>query len=196
MLEAVNDFMTKFAQVAVVFSIAFALLQCFLGYRLLKIWVTVIGFLLGFVLGFFISHTAIGGEAYLPAVIGIAAGVLLALVAFKLYLAGVFLFCGFVAFAAVRTIPLPDEKVWNTVLLVLAIVAFVAAGVLAVKFSRPCIIAITAISGAFNAVHALKTPIPSLAANYALGLVVTVVIAALGIAVQFATTKDLSKRRR
>ena len=107
-----------------------------------------------------------------------------------------FVFCGFIAFAAVRTITLPDEQVWNIVLMVLAVAAFVVAGILAVKFSRPCIIAITAVSGAFNAVHSLKTPIPVLGSNYALGLVVTLVIAALGIAVQFATTKEVSRRRR
>ena len=191
MLDVLNDFMTKFGQVAVVFSVAFALLQCFLGYRLLKVWVTVIGFLVGFALGFGISSVLIKGEAYLPAVIGLVAGILLGLIAFKLYLAGVFVFCGFIAFAAVRTIPLPDEQVWNIVLMVLAV-----AGILAVKFSRPCIIAITAVSGAFNAVHSLKTPIPVLGSNYALGLVVTLVIAALGIAVQFATTKEVSRRRR
>ena len=196
MLDVLNDFMTKFGQVAVVFSVAFALLQCFLGYRLLKVWVTVIGFLVGFALGFGISSVLIKGEAYLPAVIGLVAGILLGLIAFKLYLAGVFVFCGFIAFAAVRTIPLPDEQVWNIVLMVLAVAAFVVAGVLAVKFSRPCIIAITAVSGAFNAVHSLKTPIPVLGSNYALGLVVTLVIAALGIAVQFATTKEVSRRRR
>ena len=176
MLDVLNDFMTKFGQVAVVFSVAFALLQCFLGYRLLKVWVTVIGFLVGFALGFGISSVLIKGEAYLPAVIGLVAG--------------------FIAFAAVRTIPLPDEQVWNIVLMVLAVAAFVVAGILAVKFSRPCIIAITAVSGAFNAVHSLKTPIPVLGSNYALGLVVTLVIAALGIAVQFATTKEVSRRRR
>ena len=196
MWNTVSDIMTKFSQVAMVFTIVIALLQCFFGYRLLKVWVTIIGFLLGFVLGFGFSAAFIKGEAYLPTVIGIAAGVLLALIAFKLYLLGVFIFCGFIAFGAVRTIPVSDEGIWKTVLLVLAVAAFVAAGVLAVKFSRPCIIAITAVSGAFQVVHSLQPQIPVLASNRALSLVTAVVIAALGIAVQFMTTKDEKNRRR
>ena len=195
-VSAVSNIMTEFSQVVMVFTVAIALLQCFFGYRLLKIWVAIIGFLLGFALGFGISVTLMKGEAYIPAVIGIVAGILLALVSFKLYLVGVFLFCGFIAFGAVRTIPVPDEAVWKTVLIVLAVVAFVVAGILAVKFSRPCIIAITAVSGAFHAVHGLQTFVPVLASNPALGMVTAIVIAALGIAVQFITTKEEKGRRK
>ena len=188
MFDMLNNFFTGFGQVMLVFSVALALLQCFFGYRLLKFWIAVIGFLVGFALGFGIAMYNIDGEAYLPAVIGLIAGIILALLAFKLYLVGVFLFCGAIAFSAVQTISLPEGQAWDVVLIILGIVAFIVAGFLAVKFSRPCIIAITAISGAFNAVDALQTPVPALGAD-SLRIAAGVGLAALGIVVQFLTTR-------
>lgn len=193
MFEMLNNFLTGFGQVMLIFSVALSLLQCFFGYRLLKLWVTVIGFLAGFALGFGISMYLIKDEAYLPAVIGLAAGVLLALLAFRLYLAGVFLFCGLIAFSAVQTISAPEGQGWDILMIVLGIVAFLAAGVLAVKFSRPCIIAVTAVSGAFNAVDALQTPVPALGDD-GIRLLAGILVAALGIAVQFFTTKEMKRK--
>lgn len=193
MFEMLNNFLTGFGQVMLIFSVALSLLQCFFGYRLLKLWVTVIGFLAGFALGFGISMYLIKDEAYLPAVIGLAAGVLLALLAFRLYLAGVFLFCGLIAFSAVQTISAPEGPGWDILMIVLGIVAFLAAGVLAVKFSRPCIIAVTAVSGAFNAVDALQTPVPALGDD-GIRLLAGILVAALGIAVQFFTTKEMKRK--
>jgi hypothetical protein len=187
--DLLNNFFTGFGQVILVFTVAIALLQCFFGYRLLKAWVAIIGFLVGFVIGFGVAMYNIGGEAYLPAVIGIVAGILLALVAFKLYLVGVFIYCGAIAFSAVQTIPFPENQTWDIVLIVLGVIAFLVAGILAVRFSRPCIIAVTAISGAFNAVDALKTPVAALGENEGLKILAGVALAALGIVIQFLTTK-------
>ena len=74
-------------------------------------------------------------------------------------------------------------------LIVLGVIAFLVAGILAVRFSRPCIIAVTAISGAFNAVDALKTPVAALGENEGLKILAGVALAALGIVIQFLTTK-------
>ena len=190
MFDMIQGIVDEVNQVLVIFTIAFCLLQCFLGYKLLKIWVSVIGFLAGFSLGFVLTSLAWKSDAYLPAAVGIAAGVALALLAFKLYLAGVFLFCGCIAFGAVRNLPFPSGEAWKIGGLVLALVAFLAAGLLAVKFSRPCIIAISAVTGAVNAVHSMQTPLPELAANASMALALTAALAILGILIQFLTTRS------
>lgn len=195
MFDMIQGLMDRINQVLVVFAIALSLLQCFLGYKLLKFWVSVIGFLAGFSLGFVLTSLAWKTDAYLPAAIGIAAGLVLALLAFKLYLAGVFIFCGSIAFGAVRTLPFPSEEAWKVAALVLALVAFVAAGLLAVKFSRPCIIAITAVTGAVNAVHSLGTPVPQLDLNANMALALTAALATLGILIQFLTTRRAGGKR-
>ena len=63
-----------------------------------------------------------------PAVIGLVAGIVLALVAFRLYIVGVFLYCGFMAFSAVQTISVPEGQGWNILLIVLGVAAFLGAG--------------------------------------------------------------------
>ena len=187
MFDMLNGFFSGFGQIMLVFSVALALLQCFSGYRLLKFWIGVIGFLAGFVLGFGISSSTIAGEAYLPAVIGLVAGIVLALVAFRLYIVGVFLYCGFMAFSAVQTISVPEGQGWNI------LAAFLGAGFLAAKFARPCIIAVTAVTGAFNAVNALRTLIPALGSD-SMRILAGVVIAAMGMAVQFFTTRGAGRK--
>ena len=193
MFDMLNGFFSGFGQIMLVFSVALALLQCFSGYRLLKFWIGVIGFLAGFVLGFGISSSTIAGEAYLPAVIGLVAGIVLALVAFRLYIVGVLLYCGFMAFSAVQTISVPEGQGWNILLIVLGVAAFLGAGFLAAKFARPCIIAVTAVTGAFNAVNALRTLIPALGSD-SMRILAGVVIAAMGMAVQFFTTRGAGRK--
>ena len=195
--EILNSFqqLTESAgQVVLAFTLLFAVLQCFFGYRLLKIWIGLIGFLLGFVLGFLISRGLVHGEAYIPALIGIAAGVLLALVAYRIYLIGVFVYCGSVAASAIRSLPLPREEGWDTLGIVLCVAAFLVVGFLATKFARPFIIVVTAATGAVRAADALKNMSASLTQNTTLVWLIIVVLAAAGMAVQFCTTRERRKR--
>lgn len=190
MTEIWREFITEFGQVLLIVSVALALLQCFFGYRLLKVWVAVVGFALGFAVGFTVSALLIGGDAYIPAAIGIVVGILAALIAFKLYLAGVFLLCGASSFLVVQSLPFPYTEAWGIVLVVLGMIAFIVVGILAVKFARPCIILVTAISGASQAVDGLRAPVEQLAENAWMGWAAVAVLAVLGIVVQFKTTKN------
>lgn len=193
MFNSVRQLTEEVSQVILAFSLLFAVLQCFFGYRLLKIWIGLVGFLLGFALGYLISGALVDGKAYLPALIGIVTGVIFALLAFKIYLIGVFLYCGAIAASAVHALPLPSEEGWKVLGIVLCVLAFLAVGFLATKFSKPFIIAVTASTGAVKVAESLQGMSGALAENQTLVWLIIVVLAAAGMAVQFMTARG--KRR-
>ena len=90
-LEAV---VTGAGQVLLAFSVVFALLNCFFGYKLIKVWAAIAGFLLGWVIGFFAALYFLENVGAC-ALIGVVVGVLCGLAAFFVYRVGVFLFCFF-----------------------------------------------------------------------------------------------------
>ena len=164
----------------VVFGAVFSLLNCFLGYRLVKLWSALCGFAVGWVAAFAVSMHFLA-NAGVSAVIGIAAGLLLGGIAFFLYKAGVFVLCVFlVFFLCVGLIPIQ----WLAIVLGLAL--GIAVGVLAMKFMREVLIFTTAISGGMNAANALL-PVFGLQ-NAAAALIVGLALAVLGIVVQWKTT--------
>lgn len=177
------------SQVALVFTIAFYLLEVYMGYKGIKWLVAVVGFMIGFLLGFFISAGTFTANAYVPAAIGIGVGVLIAFIAFKLYLVGVFIYCGSLAFQAVAYLPFEKDGVQGAIQAVLCIAAFIIVGILAVKFAKGCIIAVTAVTGSINAVNLLCTPVTVLGENVVLRIAVIILIAVTGIVVQRATAK-------
>ena len=192
-LNSVRQLSREIGQIILAFSLLFAVLQCFFGYRLLKVWIGLVGFLLGFVLGFLISGAMVEGESYLPALFGIAVGVIFALLAFKIYLIGVFLYCGALAAGAVHALPLPSEEGWNVLGIVFCVLAFLVVGFLATKFARPFIIAVTAATGAVRVTESLQGMWPQLAGNQILGWLMILALAAAGMIVQFASTKKKRK---
>lgn len=177
------------AQIVLVFSVAFYLVECYLGYRCIKALVAIVGFLLGFVIGFGLSARIYTADYYLPAVVGILAGILLALLAFKLYLLGVFIFCGSVAAGAVSNLPLSGEGFPSVLKIILCIAAFVVVGILGVKFSKMCIIIITALSGAVSATNLLATPVAAIGENVGIRIAVIAIFAVSGIVIQRITAK-------
>lgn len=187
-LGIVSETLQKLALASVVVTLIFALLQCFFGYKLLRAWITFVGFLIGFFLGMIISG-ALGASGYVPVIVGIIAGILIALLAFKIYLVGVFLYCGTIAAAATRLIPFPEGKGWVAVSFVIAVAAFLIAGFLAVKFAKPCIIGITAISGACTAVQAIQELSVEFATSDKAPLLALAGLIAAGVLVQVLTTR-------
>ena len=159
----------------------FALANCFFGYRLQKLWIALIGFFIGLILGFGIGVALLHLNAGLAFLIGAVLGVLLGLVAFKVYRVGVFLMC----FGAVYTmcyslIPLQ----WAGV--AVGIAGGILAGVLAVKYLRPVIILTTGVGYGLSAAQMLL----SLFGVDAFSVILPVggVLALAGILVQFKTT--------
>ena len=194
-IHSIHEITEGVGQIILAFTLLFAILQCFFGYKLLRVWIALIGFLIGFVLGFVISRSMIDGEAYLPAIIGIAAGFILAFVAFRIYLIGVFIYCGALAAGAVNNLTFPEGDGWKVLGIVLCVLAFILVGILAVRFARPCIIAVTAATGAVNAADALRRMFEEIARNRMVVWGIILVLAAAGMLVQFYTTRGAGRRR-
>lgn len=161
-------------------GLVFALLNCFFGYKLRKIWITLVGILVGFLIGFavvmFLSTNLIASL-----IIGVITGILLGIISFKLYLVGIFLLCGASAFFLVYSC-IPVD--WLRILL--GFIAGIAVGILAVKFVRPVTILSTGINGGFTAGQAIFSAFQITSWQY---FPIGAILAVLGILVQFKTTK-------
>ena len=189
MTGPISEIMSGLTEVLAVGSLILGILQCFFGFRLLRFWISVTGFLLGLYLGRTISSDFISEPQYAPWLIGAVCGFLLCFFAYRIYLSGVFIFCGILAASVIRMIPFPEGHAWKVVLYILMAAGFVLAGVLAVKFSRPAVIFITAGAGAAVSVHALALMKTNLSGNPDLQKLVIAVLFAAGAAVQFLTTR-------
>ncbi len=191
----VNLFTTEtIPQIILVFGVFWYLIQTYLGYRFVKLMVAIVGFAIGFVIGFSVTLAFYQKDAYLPTVIGIVIGIVLALIGFWLYLVGVFIFCGAMAAGAVSYLPLEQQGTQNVIRIILCIAAFVLVGILAVKFSQLVIIVITSVSGALGATRLLATPFPVLDSNLLIRIAVIAAIAISGFVVQKLTAKRRERR--
>lgn len=134
-------------------EVIISFLNCFFGYRLMKLWVGLCGFLIGFMGGFLLiscvstDRTVVFGGS-------MAVGLVLGVLAYVVYLVGL-LFLGWCAtFAVAVVIGRGIETGIREKLGVLAIGALlgILVGVLCVLFARPCIILLTGISGGLSLV--------------------------------------------
>lgn len=174
-----------------------ALLLCFTGFRMVKKWISVIGFIFGAVMGYRIAREAELGKDYwfLPLLIGIIAGLALGALGYRLFKMGLFVFCGAVAAGAVSVHILPTLLEGSTrtagqyVQVILQAAVFILAGILAVKFSRAAIILVSAIGGARIVSANLAQLMPKYFPDKTRQLYVFAGLALIGILFQFLTTK-------
>ncbi len=175
-------------------AMIFALLNTFLGFKLTKLWATLIGVLIGFAGGFalgeYIWHNS--GVALICAlVLAVAIGA----VAFLIYKAGVFLMCGAAAFGLAYL--LLDAYVDNQIINIsVAAIVGILVGIISILLMRPFIIITTALGGGFSFANSLFTLLPPSMSEQqmVLGLslpilIVGAAVAVIGIVVQFITTK-------
>ncbi len=190
---------TEFVRAFAVLGLILALLQCFFGYRMIRFWISLAGFLIGFLIGYGIAVSVVPEQEYtklITIVIGIAAGALLAALAYKLYLAGLFLYCGLLAVSVIASIHFPEGELWEYLSILFYLLAFFGAGMLAIRFERPLIIVITAVSGASNAVVALAILIAAVGEDSLIYLFVLAGLMGGGMLVQFLTTKGQVRRKK
>lgn len=181
MPEEWQAFMTQIQGMAAATGGLFALANCFFGYKLQKVWITLAGFFIGLAAGFTVS-LASGLGAGPSLLIGAVLGIVLGLVAFKLYRVGIFL----LSFSAANSmfyalIPLH----WAGI--AIGIAGGILAGILAVKYLRPVIILTTGIGYGLSAGQMIL----SLFGVESLAVILPVggVLALAGVLVQFNTTK-------
>ena len=175
-------FLQQIDGVVLAVGVLYALANCFFGYKLMRLWISLAGFLVGLLLGF-VGGLACHLGAGIALLIGVVLGVLVALIANKVYRAGVFLLCFVAVYGMLYTlIPLK----WLGI--VLGIAGGILAGILAAKFLRPMVILSTGIGYGMSAAQMLLSLFG--VDRMPIVLLVGVVLAVAGVAVQLRTTVD------
>lgn len=165
-----------------IITVMLGLLACFMGYRLKKFWIGVVGLGTGFLTGFLVSRIFLE-STWLCIGIGVLCAAVLAVLAFSFYRAGVFLMCAAIMFFVIKAL-LHEEEWW---VYLISALAGIAAGVAGICFVKQMLVAVTGFLGAYFAVQAvwnmaeLDLPLFQIAAVIAL--------AVCGMAVQFYFAK-------
>ena len=169
----------------IVFGIVFVfgLTNCILGYRLLRFWMMIFGFCIGAGIGFFLVYR-IGTEEkayYMGAMLGI--GVVMAVLAFMIYRAGIFILgAGLGLFLSIYLIhPTSSFSFF------LCILIGVGIGVLALRYDREVIIVGTSFLGGVTAGLSLAKILAMDQIPY--GILFGAAFAILGMLIQFAINK-------
>ena len=176
------------AAASIYVSIAGALLTCFFGFRLRRLWYSLLVFALGALLGFAVSRLFLPEKLWICLLIGLAVGLLAAGFTFRIYKAVVFVLAFGCVFSLVGEV-LGD--LYPVAAVIAAVVLGVIAGVLAARFHRWVIILVTGVSGGWRAASLLGRAVPSMTAQTV--LIVAGALAAAGIIFQFVTTRKLAK---
>lgn len=168
------------SEISLVLSLLFALASCFLGYKLLKLWIALFSLFGGFLLGFGTS-SLFTGQIVVCIISGLVVGIILVALSFTIYLFGVFLLCSGVSYLCLATLLTPTLW-WSYGICGLGAVAI---GIIAVFIVRPIVIVTTAIQGGLTAVSILFQlfQVDHAVLSFLLGLLLGI----LGMVVQFRT---------
>ncbi len=171
-------------QAVLIGTLIFAIITCFLGLKMYRVWLAVGGLLLGAVIGlvgasiYHITSWAALGAA-------LVCGVIAALIAYKLYKVGVFLFCwgaGTSLAAMLLASVITNELVSGGISLAVGLVF----GIIGVIYSEPIIIIVTGLQGGFGIALAGGELLALSEKQGLLILLAGVVLSIVGIMVQFA----------
>ena len=110
-----------------IITVMLGLLACFMGYRLKKFWIGVVGLGTGFLTGFLVSRIFLE-STWLCIGIGVLCAAVLAVLAFSFYRAGVFLMCAAIMFFVIKAL-LHEEEWWVYLISALAGIAAGVAGI-------------------------------------------------------------------
>lgn len=168
--------------------LAFGILNCFLGYRLLRFWMMLFGFAIGAGIGVFGAYQFGIQEKYMYLAVGAGCGVVLAIIAFLSYRAGVFIM------GAGLGLSLGIYAIHPTSSLTffLCILAGVGLGVLAVRFEREVLIVGTSILGGVLSGFATAKLLRMEEIPY--GILMSAGYAFVGILIQFALNRPSDRQ--
>lgn len=168
--------------------LVFGILNCILGYRLLRFWMMLGGFLTGAAIGLFIASTLEVTDKISYAGIMIVTGVVLGIVAFLIYKIGVFVLSGGIGLSLSIYILHPTT---SAVFFVCVLIG-VGLGTLAVRYSREVIIVSTSLMG--GAMAGFSMAKLGEMHEFPYGALMSVGFALLGMLIQFAVNKPLDEQ--
>ena len=167
------------------FGVLFVLgvVNCILGYRLLRFWMMLFGFLIGAGLGVGVAYSTGVQEKYMYAVFAVVAGVVLAALAFVSYKVGIFILGMGIGLGLGIYVIHPTTSLTFFFCLMLG----VGLGVMAMKQARVILIVGTSLLGGAMAGFSLARLGNMADIPYGVGL--SVGFALLGMLIQFATNR-------
>lgn len=179
-MERIGQIMTIVYGVICVFGI----LNCFLGYRILRFWMMIFGFLIGAGAGFGVTY--LSGVEDKMMIVGAMAGlgIVLAIVSFLVYRAGIFV----LGFGIGISLSIYLVHPTSSFSFFLCILVGVGLGILAMRYAKGVIIIGTSILGGVLAGVSIAK-IGGLE-QFPYGVGMAVGIALLGMLIQFAINKD------
>ena len=177
------------ATASIYVSIVLALLPCFFGFRLRRLWYALLGFAVGALLGYAVSRLFVPEKLWLCLLIGLGVGLLAAGFTFRIYKAVVFVLAFCCVFALVGEV-LGDVQ--PVIAVICAVVLGILAGILAARFQYYVIVIVTAVTGGWRAASGLRRVISSMTPEFM--LILAGVLIAAGMIFQFVTTKKLAKK--
>lgn len=131
-------------------TLAIGILNCFFGYRLMKAWIGLAGFVLGAGLAYSLaSHYTRSSLVQMGAIL--AVGLALGLSAFYIYRMGVFLLCTGIGATAASVALQPRDSL----MFMLCLGVGILLGLLGMAFVKPMVILNTAFGGGFSIAGAL-----------------------------------------
>lgn len=162
-------------------SLVIGAVECFAGFKIMKAIMAIWGFFIGAMLGVVVG--VVSESTVLGFVLVIIFGVVLAVLSFKLYLAGVFILTAF--FTAVA-LYIMFENIFIALLLAVGV------GMLSIFFVKPVVIITTAISGA-GIILSSAYLMMNLEMNGSpiISTILWIPIALVGIVVQYITTQKI-----
>ena len=181
-----SDLLNRFMMAIFAAILIFGVLNCILGYRLLRFWMMLGGFFVGAGLAFVIVHGMGVEQKSTWLVAMIVTGVIFAVVAFLIYKAGVFILAAGIGWAASIYFLHPT----SSAVFFACILIGVALGSMAVKYCREVLIVATSLIGGIMAGVSLAQ-LGNLA-DIPYGLGMSVGFAVLGMLIQFAINKPVS----
>ncbi|MBW9172860.1 DUF4203 domain-containing protein [Clostridium estertheticum] len=176
----ISGFASECIRIIAIVTFLLTFLQCFLGYKLFKFWVTVCGFFTFGIMGGVVSNTS-SDNAGMAMFIVLLSALLGAFITFKLYKVGIFILCGFMGFLLGYVL---------TQAVTLGIIMALVLGVLSIFFVRPVIIVSTSLSGGLIAGISLAKVLDI--SSFATSIIIGILFAIFGMVVQFATNKKIS----
>lgn len=168
-------------------TIVVGLLIGFLGWKIVRVWAALAGFVLGFILGVLISAFAgLSGTGVLAA--GFITAVVLAVLAAVLYRVGVFL----IVLLSVCSLAIQILDPQNGILLAVCLVIALVAAILSVRYVSVLTIFVTGIYGAVVAGTAVFELLP--VSGELIRILICIILAAGGIAVQLLLESRKQKK--
>lgn len=162
----------------------FGVLNCILGYRILRFWMMIFGFLIGAGAGFGVTYMS--GVQDKTMIVGAMAGlgIVLAIVSFLIYRAGIFV----LGFGIGISLSIYLVHPTSSFSFFLCILVGVGLGVLAMRYAKGVIIIGTSVLGGVLAGISLAQILGL--EQFPYGVLMAVGIAALGMLIQFAINRD------